>query len=219
MLDPIDDPPAAQSAQCETGEIAAEHETSHRRVEVLDRHSQRDEGGEEAVGELDAARRDNERFDLRASALLPVAVDRGDSLSQNTRSYRYLTPMSTDIRRSALPCPNLSQRSGRYRDPISGVGRELALCLLLTLFVDLPGDSGAKLKLRTAGTSKQPHEYSREQLPALALVPIVTASITMAGAVGDQQFLLSTQPCPVQLGDWDDGPWHRPRQKRDIRRN
>ena len=63
--------------------------------------------------------------------------------------------------------------------------------------MDLHGEGGAKLKLRTAGTSKQLHEFSRKQLLALALVAVVTASITMAGGgVDDQQFLLSTQPRP-----------------------
>src|SRR5262249_12893753 len=94
-------------------------------------------------------------------------------------------PHSNEHRYPAVgaPCQNLSQRSGRYRDPgCRWVGRELALCLVWMLFGDnLPGDSEAELKLRTAGTSKQLHEFSREQLPALALVPIVTASITMAG--------------------------------------
>jgi hypothetical protein len=33
------------------------------------------------------------------------------------------------------------------------------------------------------------------------------------------QFLLSTQPRPVQLGDWYHGTRHRSRQKRDIRYN
>jgi hypothetical protein len=92
--------------------------------------------------------------------------------------------------------------------------------LVRTLFGDdLLGDGGAELKLRTAGKSKQLHEFSREELPALALVAVVTASIAMARAVGDQQFLLSTQPRPVQLGDWYHGTRHRSRQKRDIRRH
>jgi hypothetical protein len=34
-----------------------------------------------------------------------------------------------------------------------------------------------------------------------------------------EQFRLSTQPRPVQLGDWDHGTRHRSRQKRDIRRD
>jgi len=90
----------------------------------------------------------------------PLAVDRGDSRSQNTRSCRYLTPMSTDIRRSALPaqtCPKGRVGIGiRYR----WVGRELAPCLLLTLFVDLPGDGGAKLKFVLQG-----HRNNRMNFP------------------------------------------------------
>ena len=65
MPDSLDDPLAAQCAKREAGEIAAEDETGHGWPEVLDRHTQGDEGAEEAVGELDQARRDDQRPDLR----------------------------------------------------------------------------------------------------------------------------------------------------------
>ena len=65
MTHSLDDPLAAQPAQREAGEIAAEDETGHGRPEALDRHTQRDEGAEEAVGELDHARGNDQRPDLR----------------------------------------------------------------------------------------------------------------------------------------------------------
>src|SRR5207248_68306 len=66
MPDALDDPSAAHRAERETGEIAAEHETSHGGLEILDRHPQGDQGAEEAVGELDATRREDKRSDLCA---------------------------------------------------------------------------------------------------------------------------------------------------------
>ena len=69
MPDPFDDPSAAQRAQREAGEIAAEHETVHSRPEILDRHPQGNKGAEEAVGELDEARREDQRPDLRPHRL------------------------------------------------------------------------------------------------------------------------------------------------------
>ena len=69
-------------ADCEARKVAAEHETGDRRVEVLERHSQGDEGSEEAVGKLNAARCDDERSNLRShrparphhfSSLRPIA--------------------------------------------------------------------------------------------------------------------------------------------------
>ena len=83
MPDPFDDPSATHRADREARKIAAEHETGHGRVEVLERHSQGDEGSEEAVGKLDAARCDDERSNLRShrparphrhfSSLRPIA--------------------------------------------------------------------------------------------------------------------------------------------------
>jgi hypothetical protein len=66
MPDPLDDPAAAQRGQCEAGEITAEDETGHGRSEILDRDPQGDQGIKKAVGELDTARREDERPDLRA---------------------------------------------------------------------------------------------------------------------------------------------------------
>jgi hypothetical protein len=87
LPDPLDDPPAAQGAQGEAGEIAAEHEAGHGRPEVLDRHPQGDKGAEESVGELDEARRDDQRPDLRAHrharphrTPFLLAADQGEAL-------------------------------------------------------------------------------------------------------------------------------------------
>jgi hypothetical protein len=63
---PLDNPSAAHRAEREAAEIAAEHETGKSRAEILACHPQRDEGAEEAVSELDDARRDDKRSDLRA---------------------------------------------------------------------------------------------------------------------------------------------------------
>jgi len=64
--DPLDDPTAAQRGQGEAREITAEDKTGHRRLEILDCDPLGDQGVKKAVGELDAARRENERPDLRA---------------------------------------------------------------------------------------------------------------------------------------------------------
>lgn len=65
MPDSLDDPLAAQRAKCKAGEVATEDETRHGCPEVLDRHAQGDEGAEEAIGELDQARRHDQCPDLR----------------------------------------------------------------------------------------------------------------------------------------------------------
>jgi hypothetical protein len=81
---PLDDRFAAQRGQREAGDISVEDETGHGRLETLDRHPQGNQGIKEAVGELDAARCDDQRPDLRArrparppSALPTVAADPG----------------------------------------------------------------------------------------------------------------------------------------------
>jgi hypothetical protein len=65
MPDTLDDPLAAQRAKGKAGEVATEDETRHGCPEVLDRHTQGDEGAEEAIGELDQARRHDQCPDLR----------------------------------------------------------------------------------------------------------------------------------------------------------
>src|SRR5687767_11126302 len=66
MPNPLDDASAAHRADRKAGKIAAEHKTGPGRPEALEAHTQRDEGSEEPIGKLDAARRDNERPNLRA---------------------------------------------------------------------------------------------------------------------------------------------------------
>ena len=66
MPNPFDAPFATQRAQCKASEIAAEHQTGYGRPEVLDRDTQGDEGAEEAVGELDDTRRQDQDPDLRS---------------------------------------------------------------------------------------------------------------------------------------------------------
>ena len=57
---------AAQRGQREAGETTAEDETGHGRLETLDRRPQGNQGIKEAVGELDTARCEDQRPDLRA---------------------------------------------------------------------------------------------------------------------------------------------------------
>src|SRR5271166_418819 len=79
MPNSFNDPLAEQCAQRETGEIAAEDQTRHDWPEVLDRHTQGDEGTEESVGELDEARRDDQRTELRPHRPgFPCSIARAD---------------------------------------------------------------------------------------------------------------------------------------------
>src|SRR3984957_14061175 len=65
MPDSLDHPLAARRAKCKADEVATEDEARHGWPEVLDRHTQGDEGAKEAVGELDQARRHDQCPDLR----------------------------------------------------------------------------------------------------------------------------------------------------------
>jgi len=99
MPDPLYDPFAAHRGQCEAGEIAAEHETGHGRLEILDDHPQGDQGVKEAVGELDAARREDERLDLRPhrpAGPHPLTQLRGTSDARDF-AHHLTPPMQTGV--------------------------------------------------------------------------------------------------------------------------
>jgi hypothetical protein len=83
VADARDDPIRAHRAQREASEVAAQDQAGRRRREALDRHPERDEGPEEAVGELDDAGGDDQRPDRgpsrparphRSALLLPPAA-------------------------------------------------------------------------------------------------------------------------------------------------
>jgi hypothetical protein len=88
---PLDDRSAAQRGQREAGEITAEDETGHGRLETLDRHPQGNQGIKEAVGELDAARCDDQRPDLRAHR--PARPHRPSPLSRPIRGFTPAEPI------------------------------------------------------------------------------------------------------------------------------
>jgi hypothetical protein len=91
MPNPLDDRSAAQRGQREAGEITAEDETGHGRLETLDRHPQGNQGIKEAVGELDAARCDDQRPDLRAHR--PARPHRPSPLSRPIRGFTPAEPI------------------------------------------------------------------------------------------------------------------------------
>src|SRR5215469_11288545 len=102
MSDPLDNSCAAQRSQCKAREIAAEYQTSRSCVEFRGCHPQGDERGKEAVGELDGARRDDERSDLRSH--------------RPTRLHRPSFPHRRfDAIPSGFACPMLSAACPSYQ--------------------------------------------------------------------------------------------------------